>query len=235
MSLPDSIEESKLLFEAFPTQIGYLNTGKRPRKEVKIITNLPLMKNHGNSASLEDFVLDLPELKDLKELLLLIVQDFAENALDIDCKLGMTQSWMNVSKPGESHHPHSHANSLISAVWFPVGEGPLEPIWFYNPRTTQIEVTRKEQLQMANTSVINYIPKRNDIIVFPSYLRHSVSPNQNSYDRYSVSFNTWSTEGMGNRNARNFIPPNNFSINKDCCSSNKCKSRKGKKKTGFGT
>ncbi len=111
--------------------------------------------------------------------------------------LEVTECWANVSSPGGSHRLHSHPNSLLSGVWFaavPPGSGQLE---FRDPRPSGWLRLDRQTTTAANAQVIGVDPQEGLLVVFPSWLPHSVATNRGNGERISVAFNLMPTGRIG--------------------------------------
>ena len=95
--------------------------------------------------------------------------------------------WTNVNKPGSGNifHTHYMANADLSGVYYIQGSG-----------TGVIRFATHEQLyrmippHMPHANLIGHDPYDGDILLFPSYLLHDVTPNPHpSRQRISVAFN----------------------------------------------
>jgi uncharacterized protein (TIGR02466 family) len=95
--------------------------------------------------------------------------------------------WTNVNGPGSSNifHTHYMANADLSGVYYVQGAG-----------TGVIRFTTHEQLyrmippHMPHANMIGHDPYDGDILLFPSYLLHDVTPNPHlSRQRISIGFN----------------------------------------------
>ncbi|MET0164047.1 MAG: 2OG-Fe(II) oxygenase family protein [Vicinamibacterales bacterium] len=107
-----------------------------------------------------------------------------ESALEI------TGCWANLYAPGAAHRAHSHPNNFLSAVYY-VRTGPgADSINFHDPRS-QAGVIRPPvtELTAANTDQVVVRVKDGTLLVFPSYLYHSVDTNSSGEIRVSLSFN----------------------------------------------
>ena len=112
-------------------------------------------------------------------------------------RLEVTECWANVSSPGGSHRLHSHPNSLLSGVWFaavPPGSGQLE---FRDPRPSGWLRLDRQTTTAANAQVIGVDPQDGLLVVFPSWLPHSVATNRGNGERISVAFNLMPTGRIG--------------------------------------
>ena len=69
---------------------------------------------HYNRQSEDTFVLDRPELANIRAFIEAKLNKFVTEIMASTDKLVITQSWLNKNKKGESHHEHVHPNlSLI--------------------------------------------------------------------------------------------------------------------------
>ncbi len=95
--------------------------------------------------------------------------------------------WTNVNEPGSSNlfHTHYMANADLSGVYYVQGGG-----------TGVIRFATHEQLyrmippHMPHANMIGHDPYDGDILLFPSYLLHDVTPNPHpTRQRISIAFN----------------------------------------------
>tara|TARA_R100000750_G_scaffold58338_1_gene45990 strand:- start:321 stop:947 length:627 start_codon:yes stop_codon:yes gene_type:complete len=95
--------------------------------------------------------------------------------------------WTNVNEPGSTNifHTHYMANADLSGVYYVQGGG-----------TGVIRFATHEQLyrmipsHMPHANMIGHDPYDGDILLFPSYLLHDVTPNPHpSRQRISIAFN----------------------------------------------
>jgi len=107
-----------------------------------------------------------------------------ESAIEI------TGCWANLYAPGAAHRAHSHPNNYLSAVYYLRTSPGADTINFHDPRS-QPGVIRPPvtELTSANTDQVVVRVKNGTLLVFPSYLQHSVDANAGSESRVSVSFN----------------------------------------------
>ena len=160
-----------------------------------------IINQSGNSYSKNNYVLETPELKDLKE--------FCNNSLSIffydrfkvkkDIEIYITQSWINFNQKNTSHHRHKHVNSIISSVIFIKGE--MCPITFYNSERNLFgNLLSFEDFTAPNennTSQVYFNNQNGSLFLFPSTLMHSVAKNKSDVERISLSFNTFIKGQLG--------------------------------------
>ena len=107
---------------------------------------------------------------------------------DEPCEL--TGCWLNVLAHGSAHRLHSHPNNFLSGVYY-VRTGPgADTLNFHDPRP-QAGVIRPPVVELTaeNTDQVVMKVREGTLLMFPSYLPHSVDANSGGEERISVSFN----------------------------------------------
>ena len=78
-----------------------------------------MYKRTGNSSSVNSYIFN-SKLKELKQFcehqIAIYVKEVINPEEEVDFYI--TQSWINVTKPGESHENHSHSNTIISGAFY---------------------------------------------------------------------------------------------------------------------
>ena len=101
--------------------------------------------------------------------------------------------WINVNHKGGSNILHSHPNSHWSGVLYvqqPTEvEGFSGMIEFVNPNQEGRELA-KLLPKSGFDNMIRIRPKTGQIVIFPSYVLHSVYPNSSNQDRITIAFNS---------------------------------------------
>ena len=149
-------------------------------------------KNVGNTTSLNNYILDEPELNGLKN----IVQQNIENYISKVHKPKhhvmpyITQSWLNWTEPGEYHHTHEHPNSFISGVLYINADIKEDKIKFHKSGYQQINLDT-DTYDMLNSKTWWFSVKTKDIVIFPSSLAHNVEQVTAGKTRVSLAFNTF--------------------------------------------
>jgi len=160
--------------------------------------------NYGRRSK-NSYVLNEPECKDLRDFILNAVQDFGENTLLYKYEsYKMSQSWVSHKEPGQHHTMHIHPNSLISGVFY---YGPVEEltpaIKFHKTTGTvgQSTIMPRIKADKRNSKFawvefsVNFEPGL--LVLFPSWLHHSVPQNITDSVRRSLAFNVVPTIGFG--------------------------------------
>ena len=154
------------------------------------------------------YIMDEPECVDLKKFVLDLAKDFARKTLMYDYdEWTFSQTWVTWKEPGQQHVPHTHPNSVISAVFFyGYSEEETPAIMFHRNdiagtgQTIMLkDLAPKKDEQSSpfswKTFTIGFKPGL--LLMFPSHFRHSVPPNQTKYTRKSVSMNIVPNGGLG--------------------------------------
>jgi uncharacterized protein (TIGR02466 family) len=107
-----------------------------------------------------------------------------------DAAIEITGCWANMYAPGATHREHCHPNNYLSAVYYVRTWHGANTINFHDPRN-QTGVIRPAvtELTVANTDQVVVSVKDGTLLIFPSYLHHSVDANSSRETRISFSFN----------------------------------------------
>ena len=106
-------------------------------------------------------------------------------------KLVMASLWINSLDPGGQHSGHIQPHSVISGtvyVTIPAGASALK---FEDPRLPMMMAapTREDGAPEALRPFVYVQPQPGTVLLWESWLRHEVTPNQADEQRISVSFN----------------------------------------------
>ena len=102
----------------------------------------------------------------------------------------VTGCWANISGKDAYHKEHSHPNNFLSGVFYVKVPKGGDTINFHDPRSeSHIIAPHFENPSMRNISTMFVEAKAGRMMLFPSWLRHSVDPNASNDLRVSISFN----------------------------------------------
>jgi len=98
--------------------------------------------------------------------------------------------WASVLAAGASHRIHNHPNNFLSGVYYLKVLPGADTINFHDPRP-QARVIRPPVTDLAahNTDQVVVRVRPGSLLLFPSWLEHSVDRNDSDEPRISVSFN----------------------------------------------
>jgi len=173
--------------------------------EIEQIVKDGMRPNAENTISINTNIFD--KLKNLKQFCEQHLNIYVKEVIDPKEELDfyITQSWLNITKPAEYHHEHSHQNSIISGVFY-VSTEEDDKIRFTDPNVKIKELIKIEQKEWNLWNSPNwYIPSiTNELLLFPSWLNHAVESNeQATTDRISISFNTFVKGTLGSQQDSN--------------------------------
>jgi len=102
----------------------------------------------------------------------------------------ISNMWAIINTKGSLNQKHHHSNSDLSAAYYVSAEKNCGDIVFYDPRPATVykhPIAKKPNILNATINSIN--PEPGMLILFPSYLEHSVEPNLSDHKRIVISFN----------------------------------------------
>lgn len=110
----------------------------------------------------------------------------------------ITTSWATKTIRGSYGQFHQHSNSMYSGVFY--FEDAHTPIEFesYNIFPRQLSLTEPKEWNVWNSKTWNFQPKKNQLLLFPSYLYHKIDRNYKDPERISVAFNLFPNGKIGN-------------------------------------
>jgi len=98
--------------------------------------------------------------------------------------------WAIINTKGSLNQKHHHSNSDLSAAYYVTAKENCGDIIFYDPRPARVykhPIAKKPNI--LNATINSISPEPGMLILFPSYLEHSVNPNLSEHERIVISFN----------------------------------------------
>jgi uncharacterized protein (TIGR02466 family) len=183
----------------FPIPVGRYSI-ERPisNDEIHAVNSQEKTTNFGNSISVNKAVLDIPELKEIKDTTEKYLTEYFNTVYspENNIKIYITQSWLNWTDTGQYHHKHSHPNSFVSGVLYLQADKDIDKIMFYKDTYRQFEIPAVEQ-HIMNSDSWWFSVGAGDILFFPSSLVHAVLNVETPQTRISLSFNTFIEGELG--------------------------------------
>jgi len=105
------------------------------------------------------------------------------------------EMWANLSPPGASNQVHAHPGCVWSAVYYVDDGGDLESgkLVLHDPRFPMNRMAAPDLVFAAGGVMeemrVEIAPEPGKLIVFPSWLLHSVKPHRGARDRLSIAIN----------------------------------------------
>ena len=102
----------------------------------------------------------------------------------------ITSMWAIINEKGAFNQRHHHGNSDLSAAYYVTAGKNCGDIVFYDPRPAPVyKHPVAKSPNILNASVNSVQPEEGLLVLFPSYLEHSVNPNNSNNKRIVISFN----------------------------------------------
>ena len=105
-------------------------------------------------------------------------------------KININNMWAIINTGGSKNIRHQHGNSTISGAYYVRAPENSGDIVFYDPRPAPVySYPKAVNPNILNAQVNGISPKEGALVLFPSYLDHSVNENLSNDERIVVSFN----------------------------------------------
>lgn len=102
----------------------------------------------------------------------------------------ISNMWAIINTKGSLNQKHHHSNSDLSAAYYVSAEKDCGDIVFYDPRPAKVyKYPIAKNPNTLNATINSISPEPGMLILFPSYLEHSVNPNLSNHKRTVISFN----------------------------------------------
>jgi uncharacterized protein (TIGR02466 family) len=160
--------------------------------------------NYGQRSK-NSYILDEPQAGELRKYILDIAGIFGSEMLKYDYQeYRFGQSWISYKHPGQHHTMHSHPNSLISGVFYygePSDNTPAIKfhkllggmnVSYISPKMKSDKRDSKYAIEFMS---VDFRPGL--LLLFPSYVHHSVPVNKTDKVRCSLAFNIVPKVGFG--------------------------------------
>ena len=105
-------------------------------------------------------------------------------------KIRINSMWSVVNQKNSFNLRHFHPNCNLSAAYYVKAKEKCGNIKFYDPIDQKsMQSPNKKELNDLSSEVITVVPNEGDLLIFPSYLHHSVEENLSEDERIVISFN----------------------------------------------
>ena len=156
------------------------------------ITDITWANNYTNSISESTAILTLPEWQHVLHEVMQRVRDYFHGVMRVnhDTEIYITESWLNKTDQGQSHHRHWHPNSVLSGVVFLQGDADSGALRFITSEYAQLEFDIVDS-NLWNAKSWSVPARSGTMVLFPSGLEHMTETYQGDASRISLSFNTF--------------------------------------------
>ncbi len=97
--------------------------------------------------------------------------------------------WININSTNNYNKPHVHHQSIFSGVYYVKAPKDTGCITFNNQSDRDFILQTFTNQNRYTVSDINYDAVVGRVVIFPSWIQHSVGINQSNEDRISIAFN----------------------------------------------
>ena len=187
------------LFFSTPIWVSAVTNYKKTNEEIyKYIKNLQNIDNKGILKSnikgwhSKNFDLKDPSVLNFINLITpSINQVMKDMNWDLERQTAkISGMWSIINVGGASNARHHHGNSDISAAYYVRAPKNSGEIVFYDPRPAPVFSHPTSVSSNSLNAMVNSInPVEGGLILFPSYLDHSVNANLSNEERIVISFN----------------------------------------------
>lgn len=171
------------------------------KKEHSFLESLEFIAAKKNKVSKNTNVLSLQELNNYREICNSHLECFANNVFNCKQQFYITNSWIAITAPNESHHIHHHPNSIISGVLYLQSNDKSGSINFHHKSALKHSFEFNYDFvnyNLFNSDMWSYTPKTGEVLIFPSWVNHSVNINQSNVPRIILGFNAFAKGTFGN-------------------------------------
>ena len=158
------------------------------------------ISKNDNYFSTNTKILNDNKLYDIKKEIDKKVLEFTTSILGIEQELYITESWIAKTISGGHHSIHNHPNSLFSGVLYLQTPTDSSILFHYDNdlfKNFNFEFNFNN-FNEYNSKVSRVMLNNSDLIIFPSWLNHSVEINNSQTERIVLGFNTFVRGNFGN-------------------------------------
>jgi hypothetical protein len=133
---------------------------------------------------LEDKILEKEKL-----ILMNAVRYYLKTVFHYSGKFKMGNSWLTKTFPKCESQIHCHKNNWISACYYPEENKGFKISFIRGSAVPFIDVDYDDYDSIYSCERFNLVPKKEGLVIFPSYVQHRISKNLSNKNRYSLAFN----------------------------------------------
>jgi uncharacterized protein (TIGR02466 family) len=157
------------------------------------LSSVKWAKNYQNWISEDQHILSNEAFKELAVEVGSKVADYFYGVMSVslNTEIYITESWLNKTEKGQSHHRHWHPNSILSGVVNLSGaadQGGHLRLITSSYETLEFEVVEPN---LYNSKSWSFNPTPGNVIIFPSNVEHLVDTYTGDEPRITLSFNTF--------------------------------------------
>ena len=157
------------------------------------------VQNRHNLISSERYILDKePALSGIKDFIMSGINHYAYEVIQpsVMPEFYITQSWLNWTHKGESHHEHTHPNSFLSGVFYLNVVSGRDRIVFVKINDSPFDFMSDDYTDL-NSKTWFFPVKFGDMVLFRSNIPHRVPEISTDEVRISLAFNVFMRGTIG--------------------------------------
>tara|TARA_R100001129_G_scaffold175220_1_gene148143 strand:- start:247 stop:897 length:651 start_codon:yes stop_codon:yes gene_type:complete len=112
-----------------------------------------------------------------------------------DYDWGIENSWLNINRKYSMHRAHNHGSFIWSGIYYIQTDEKAAPLIFSNTIgdyrqhwPSMLPISKGEYNEYAESQKV-IMPKEGQLILFPSWMIHSVPQHLDNEDRVNIAFN----------------------------------------------
>jgi len=184
------------IFPLFSTPIMYIEDTEYQfsQDEIEYFETLKMRENFFNNISKDTYVLENFRMKKIKQFCQNQLNRYTYDILRIKQPFCLTNSWATHNCNGQSHQEHRHYNCIFSGVFYIRSSCEMGSLKFHHGERFSKEFNFQydfEDHNVFNSGTWTFSTKTATMIIFPSWLRHSVTENQTDSKRIVLGFNAF--------------------------------------------
>lgn len=190
--------EDKQSFPLFPTMVwGFklrtddatrINTDIRNLLD-RLIAEAPI-KDDDAFLQTDHDLHTLPEMQELCGVFMNAIDEVLHALSTKHKAMDITGCWANIHPSDRAHRPHSHFNNFLSAVYYVTAPQGGNTITFEDPRIQPyIIFPAIDKFTPLTSERVNFDVVEGLLLLFPSWLVHSVPAGSSKERRITIAFN----------------------------------------------
>ncbi len=156
------------------------------------LSNVNWAMNYQNWISDDQRIIERPEFAKLSASAFDNVCEYFYGIMQAkeSVEIYFTESWLNKTEKGQTHHRHWHPNSILSGVIYLDTEGTSGCTRFITSQYDAIEYDIVGS-NLYNSRSWSVQPEKGTMLLFPSNVEHLVEPYEGETPRITLAFNTF--------------------------------------------
>jgi uncharacterized protein (TIGR02466 family) len=177
---------------------------------VEEIEKWPLAPNTNNLKSSFSFLFENPEFSEVGNWCRERLREACAD-LHYSFDIRITQSWFNKADYGMWHHRHAHSNSFMSGIFYLTPSNShtwfsMNSMWPKSHEGDENHLPFYSWMPQPFQEIIHKHPTTpGQLVIFPSWLDHSVDNHLLEKPRYSIAFNSFPVGPFGLQDFYSFL------------------------------